>query len=167
MGLFIKKYSIKSDKSRNEAEELFRENLDDMTKKGYSFGGNTVIRNSDHKSRYFSGEFKDGRWVFRQTDSAADDFYYRMLPINEVTFESEDNETKINVKSKSVFGIASLIVFLPGLIFAALLLFTGEGGEKLFALIPLGVTAPLIIGAVWCSRLIVKTKETLQYIFSK
>lgn len=109
MDLFFKNYDIVADIKYSEAVEIFRSNLDDMTKKGYSMSGNSVIYNSEHKAKYFSGEFKDGRFVVRQTDGQTDDFYYTVLPKHEISFEKLGDSTKIHVKSTSILF---LIIFI-------------------------------------------------------
>lgn len=171
MGAFIKSYSIVSNYDYSKAMEIFKDNLDDMSKKGYSLGGNTVLYNSDHKSKYFSGEYKDDRFVVRQTDSGTDDFYYRLLPKHEISFESLDDEsTKINVKSKSIFGLMMFLLFLIFELFVLLVLFTDvllAGGNKLFVLISLVPVGAMLITALISNHSINDTKATLKYIYKK
>lgn len=171
MGVFVKKYSILSNRDYSETTKIFRDNLDDMTKNGYSFGGNTVIYNSDHKSKYFSGEYKTDRFVVRQTDSSTDDFYYKLLPKHEISFESlDENRTKVNVKSTSTFGLIMFFLFLIITLFVFSILyisvFLDEGNRlfMLFSLIPLGA---MLITSVIANHSINDTKETLKYIYKQ
>lgn len=170
MGLLFKKYSLVVDKNYDTTTSIFRDKLDDMSKKGYSLGGSTVIYNADHKSKYFSGEYKNNAFVVRQTDRANDDFYYRLLPKHEISFEALGDKTRINVKSKSTFGVVISIVFL--LVSVLVFLITYEcalfdGCSKLymlFALIPLAI---LGIALALINNGINDTKATLEYIYSK
>ncbi len=112
MGFFIKQYDFIVDMEYAQALETFKNNLDDITKKGYSLSGNTVIYNSDHNSKYFSGEYKNGCFVVRQTDKGTDDFYFRLLPKHEIYFESDGAKTKISVKSKNILLLTVFLVIL-------------------------------------------------------
>lgn len=143
MAFFIKSYSLVVDKDYSTVTSIFRDNLDDMSKKGYSLGGNTVIYNSDHKSKYFSGEYKNDCFVVRQTDSGADDFYYRILPKHEIRFENLNGKTKINVKSKNQLGLVYFFVllmitlFLFSVIYFLVLYNDANKLYMLFTLIPI------------------------------
>lgn len=166
-----KKYSVIINKNKDTTIGIFKDNLDDMTKKGHSFGGETVIYNSDHKSKYFSGEYKNDRFVVRQTSSGTDDFYYRILPRHEITFDYVDNNTtRVNVKSKCNVALVMSLLFLLiavvifGGLYSAVAI--GEIGAKLLllSLIPF---AMLIVTLLLSAHSINDTKATLEYIFNK
>lgn len=169
MGVFVKQYSIVSNRDYSETIKVFKDNLDDTTKKGSSLSGNSVIYNSDHKSKYFSGQYQIDRFVVRQTDSGADDFYYRLLPKHEISFESLDkNRTKVNVKSTSTFGLIMFFLFLIitlfvfSILYISVFLYEGNKLFMLFSLIPAG--AMLVISLI-ANHSINDTKETLKYIY--
>lgn len=171
MGAFIKKYDMVLDCNIINAMEIFNDNFDDMSKKGYSLSGNTLIYNSDHKSKYFSGIYKNDCYFVRQTDSGTDDFYYRLLPKHTISFESLDNDrTVINVKSKSSFGIIMFLIFLFIELFILLILITDvflADGNKLYALIALIPVGAMLVTALTTNHSLCDTKETLEYIYRK
>lgn len=160
MGIFIKKYKLFSEKNKEEVIGVFRNHFDDMCQKGYS--GSTLILNADHHSKTFSGTYKNGRFIFRHTNNGTDDFYYRILPQNEVTFAETEGGTDIYVKSKSIFGIILCCCLLAVAVFPLLLLFSAYKVYARFALIPLGLA-----GAATCfvRSIIHETKLHLMYIY--
>lgn len=170
MAIFFKSYSIVVDKDFSTATSIFRDNLDDMSKKGYSLSGNTVIYNSDHKAKYFSGEYKGDCFVVRETDQSSDDFYYRLLPRHEIRFEDCNGKTKINVKSKSTFGLFMAFIFfiITLLVFyiTYVCVFLDEANKlnMLFTLIPI---AMLLVASLMARNSINNTKDTLEYIYKK
>lgn len=168
MGLFFYKYSLTVEKSYDDTAQIFRDNLDDMSKKGYSMT-KYVVNNSDHKGRCFSGEYKQDGFVVRQTDSGTDDFYYRLLPKHHISFKADNGKTQVNVKSSNPFLFALFMLFAAAAIFlfSLLMLFATMGEVKytalLFALIPLVICA--VIG-IFSRHQLNDTKDTLRYIYS-
>lgn len=169
MAFYIKNYTIVVDKDYSATTSIFRDNLDDMSKKGYSLSGNTVIYNSDHKSKYFSGEYKNNRFVVRQTDSGTDDFYYRILPKHEISFESLNGKTKINVKSKNTIALVFFFVFLVITLFVFSVSYFFAffcGANKLFMLFTFVPIILLFIISALSRHSINDTKITLEYIYN-
>lgn len=169
MGAFFKNYSITVNKKYVDTLNIFRDNLDDMSTKGYTMT-KYVINNSDHKSKYFSGEYKNNCFVVRQTDSGTDDFYFRILPKHKISFEATSEGTKVKVKSSNAFAfsIFCLFIFAFVLTFSLLILPVTLGEAKaltlLYSLIPLALS---LIMAFFSNSLINDTQTTLTYIYKQ
>ena len=170
MAFFFKSYQIIVDKDYETTTQIFRDNFDDMTKKGYSLSGDTVLYNSDHNSKYFSGEYKNDHFVVRQTDNGTDDFYYKLLPKHEISFEkTNNNQTKVNVKSKSVIGLIiftlfTILAIITEFIFYMLIVSNTNKLLLLLLLIPIVLVHIILLAS---KKQIDNTKLTLEYIFKK
>ncbi len=170
MAIFSKKYELIIDKHYDDAVVAFENRLDDMTKKGYSLSGNTVIYNSDHGMNFFSGEKKGDKYIVRQTDSGSNDRYYRLLPRHEISFEAFDDKTKVSVSSKCKFGLIMYFVFL--FVFALtcwvaisyIMDYDTSLLPMVFVLIP---GAGMTLSALLSIKYINDTRDTLNYIFKQ
>lgn len=168
MAVFKKKYALTIDKPCDEVVAIFESRLDDMTKKGYSLSGNTLIRNADHGMNFFSGEKRGDKYVVRQTENGTDDHYYRLMPRHEISFVPNGDKTTVNVSSKCTFGLVMYFVFLFVFILttAVAISYIMDYGTNatpiVFVLIPgLG----MVLSALLSVRSISNTKATLNYIF--
>lgn len=129
--MFSKNYTLTVDKPYDEAIRIFENNLDDMSKKGYSMSGNTVILNSDHRLKLFTGEFKDGRYVVRPADSS--DMFYRYRPKMQIKFYDRGNQTEVEVKSKdfrSLVGFVLIAIIFAVFLATSVLIAVDEGVYK-------------------------------------
>lgn len=163
--MFIKNYTITVNKPYEEAVSMFEANLEDMSKKGYSMSGNTVIYNSDHRLKLFTGEFKNGEYVVRSADSS--DMFYRYLPKMKIQFVDKGSQTEINVKSKHIRCLAFFIILMfltIGLLLMAITLFIEEDMPQI-------LFAPAVVGIITAITAIISTKQlndgkvALEYIY--
>lgn len=163
--MFIKNYTLTVNKPYDEAVRIFEANLDDMSKKGYSMSGNTVIMNSDHRLKLFTGQFINGEYVVRSADSS--DVFYRYLPKMKIKFVDKGSRTEINVQSKHIrglvgFGLVAIIfaVFLA----ASVLIAVDEGVYKAF-LMPLPAILIEAFIMIFSAKQLNDGKVALEYIY--
>lgn len=166
MSAFHKEYTLKINKSLNDTVEIFRNNLDDMTKKGYSLSGNSIIMNSDHHGKYFSGECKgDNVFAVRQTEDSSD-IYYRYLPRHIISFTGDDFSTDVSVKSEHPrLRFIFILVSVLSAIIICLAVYLAYSMSLTFLIMLIIPVACLTIILVFSNSKINDTKVTLEYIF--
>ena len=110
--IFNTEYELKVNLSRDDSVKLFNEHFDNMDKKGYSHS--TLILNSDHNSKDFSGVIRDNTFLVRLCRGYSD-LIYRYSPLHKIRFIKYDDCTKISVKCfnsrATVFFILISVIF--------------------------------------------------------